>query len=89
MRAATKPGGVVAIGIVADRAEVDDHGRQRQALIESAMSALEAAGLISAAFSDFEVTYQRLSPAQVREERDGDTYTLTSTLVTWLAVRPG
>jgi len=42
-----------------------------------------------AAFSDFEVTYQRLSPAQVREERGEDTYTLTSTLVTWLAVRPG
>jgi hypothetical protein len=53
------------------------------------MSAPEAARLISAAFSDFEVTYQRFSPAQAREERDGGTYTLTSTLVTWLAVRPG
>ena len=89
MRAATKPGGVVAIGIVADRAEVDDRGRRRPALIESAMSAPEAARLISSAFSDFEVTYQRFSPAQVREERGEDTYTLTSTLVTWLAVRPG
>jgi tellurite methyltransferase len=87
MRAATKPGGVVAIGIVADRAEVDDHGRRRPALIESAMSAPEAARLISAAFSDFEVTYQRFSPAQVREERGEDTYTLTSTLITWLATR--
>jgi hypothetical protein len=89
MRAATKPGGVVAIGIVADRAEVDDRGRRRPALIESAVSAPEAARLISSAFSDFEVTYQRFSPAQVREERGEDTYTLTSTLVTWLAVRPG
>jgi tellurite methyltransferase len=88
VRAAIKPGGVVAIGIVADRVEVDDHGRKRPALLESAMSAAEATGLLVGAFSDFDVTYQRLGPAQVREERGEDTYTLTSTLVTWLATRP-
>ncbi len=88
VRAATKPGGVVAIGIVADRVEVGDHGRRRPALLESAMSAAEATGLLSGVFSDFDVTYQRLRPAQVREERREDTYTLTSTLVTWLATRP-
>lgn len=87
-RAAAKPGGVIAIGIVADRVEVDDRGRRRPALLESAMSAAEAAGLLATAFSDFDVTYQRLGPAQVREERGEDTYTLTSTLVAWLATRP-
>jgi trans-aconitate methyltransferase len=88
VRAATKPGGVVAIGIAADRVEVDDQGHRRPALLESAMSATEATALLSDAFSDFDVTYQRFSPAQVREERGEETYTLTSTLVSWLATRP-
>jgi tellurite methyltransferase len=88
VRAAVKPGGVVAIGVVADRVEIDDHGRRRAALLESAMSAAEATGLLTGAFSDFDVACQRLDPAQVREERGEDTYTLTSTLVTWLATRP-
>jgi SAM-dependent methyltransferase len=88
VRAATKPGGVVAIGIVADRVEVDDHGRRRPALLESAISTAEATGLLTGAFSNFDVSYQRLGRAQVREQRGEDTYTLTSTLVTWLATRP-
>jgi SAM-dependent methyltransferase len=89
VRAATRPGGVVAIGVVADRAEADDHGRRRPALLESAMSAAEATGLLSGVFGDFDVAYQRCRPAQVREQRGEDAYTLTSTLVTWLAARPG
>ena len=88
VRAATKPGGVVAIGIVADRVEIDDRGRQRAALIESAMSTQEATGLLSEVFSDFDVVYQRFTPARVREERGEDHYTLTSTVITWLATRP-
>jgi SAM-dependent methyltransferase len=88
VRAATKPGGVVAIGIVADRVEIDDNGRRRPALLESAMSSTEATALLTAAFGDFAVTYQRLDPAHIRENRGEDTYTLTSTLVTWLARRP-
>jgi tellurite methyltransferase len=88
VRAATKPGGVVAIGIVADRVEVDDHGRRRPALLESAISTVEATGLLTGAFSNFDVSYQRLGRAQVREQRGEDSYTLTSTLVTWLATRP-
>ncbi len=88
VRAATKPGGVVAIGIFADRVEVDDHGQRRPALLESAMSAAEAIGLLSGVFSDFDVAYQRSGPARVREQRGEDTYTLTSTLITWLATRP-
>ncbi len=55
--------------------------------IDTALSAAEATGLLSDAFSDFDVTYQRFSPAHVREERGEDAYTLTSTLITWLATR--
>jgi hypothetical protein len=76
------------MGIVADRVEVDNRGRRRPALLESAMSTPEATGLLSDVFSDFDVTYQRSSPAQVREDRGEATYTLTSTLITWLATRP-
>ena len=89
VRTATKPGGAVAIGIVADRVEVDDRGRWRPAMLESAMSTPEATGLLSDVFSGFDVTYQRFSPAQVREERGEHAYTLTSTLITWLATRTG
>jgi len=53
IRAATKPGGVVAIGIFADRAEIDNHGRRRPALLESAMSAAEATGLLAAELRAF------------------------------------
>jgi trans-aconitate methyltransferase len=88
VKAATRPGGVVAIGIVADRVEVDDQGRRRPALLESAMSAAQATGLLADEFCDFDVTCQQRGPAQVREDRGEDTYTLTSTLVTWLATRP-
>jgi SAM-dependent methyltransferase len=88
IRAAVKPGGVVAVGIVADRVEVDDRGRGRPALLESAMSAAAATGLLSGVFSGFDVTYQRSRPAQVREVRGEAAYTLASTLVTWLATRP-
>ena len=87
VRAATRPGGVVAIGVVADRVEVSNRGCKRPALLESAISTPEATGLLSGLFGDFDVTYQRSSPAQVREERGADTYTLASTLITWLAIR--
>lgn len=89
VRAATRPGGVVAIGVVADRVEVDDDGRRRPALLESAMSTAGATRLLSGVFSDFDVAYQRSGPAQVRERRGEGAYTLTSTLITWLAARPG
>lgn len=88
VRAAIKPGGVVAIGIIADRVEVDDRGDRRPALLESAMSTPEATGLLSDVFSDFNVVYQRFIPVRVREKRGEDDYTLTSTLITWLATRP-
>ena len=83
--AAVRPGGVVAIGIVADRIEIDSKGNRRPALIESAISSAAATELLSSAFGAFDVVYQKARPADVREDRQGERYTLASTLLTWLA----
>lgn len=88
VHAAVRPGGVVAIGIVADRIEIDSKGNPRPALIESAISAATATQLLSSAFGAFDVIYQKARPAGVREDRQGESYTLASTLLTWLATRP-
>jgi tellurite methyltransferase len=88
VHAAARPGGVVAIGIVADRSEIDSEGNHRPALLESAISTAAATELLSSAFEAFDVVYQRARPADVREDREGESYTLTSTLLTWLATRP-
>lgn len=89
VHAAVNPGGVVAIGVVADRFEIDARGNRRLALIESAISSAEADELLTSVFTDFEVDYRKALPADVRENRDGETYMLTSTLLTWLGTRPG
>jgi len=85
VKTALKPGGIIAIGIVADRVEIDCEGRRRPALLESAISAANAVELLSDTFHEFTVTYQDLRRAEVREQRGDDTYTLASTLVAWLA----
>jgi hypothetical protein len=88
VRSAVTPGGVVAVGIAADRFEIDARGKRRPALLESAISSTEAIGALSGTFTDFEVIYQEASPASVRESRGGESYTLAFTLVTWLGTRP-
>jgi tellurite methyltransferase len=88
VRAVVRPGGVVAIGIVADRLEIDSSGKRRPALLESAISAAAATELLSSAFGAFDVVYRDAHPADVREDRGDERYTLTSTLLTWVATRP-
>jgi len=88
IRAATTPGGVVTMGIVADRFEVRGDGTPRSALLESGLSASTAQTMLTGVFGDFVVDYVRCSPTAVEEERDGESYTLTATLVTFLAHRP-
>jgi tellurite methyltransferase len=88
VHAAVRPSGLVAIGIVADRIEIDSKGNHRPALLESAISTAAATELLSSAFRAFHVVYQKARPADVREDRDGESYTLASTLLTWLAKRP-
>jgi len=88
VRAAVRPGGVVAVGIAADRVEIDSKGNRRPALLESAISTATAIELLSSSFGAFDVVYQEARPASVQEDREGESYTLTSTLLTWLATRP-
>lgn len=89
IRVALRPSAWVALGIMADRAEVDREGRARPALLESAISSTEALELIGEAFAGFRVLHQQVRPTQVREQRGDDSYLLTSTLVTWIATADG
>lgn len=85
-RIATRPGGVVALGIIADRFEIRADGTRRPALLESDLSIDTARRLLDDVFVDFTVADSQLHPAEVEEERGGERYTLASTLLTWLAV---
>lgn len=87
IRAALAPGGVVALGIVADRYEIDERGLARPALLESGVTTAEVNELLVEAFGDLQVHRRTDSPAQIPEERDGETYTLASTLITWIGRR--
>lgn len=88
IRNALKPSGVVAIGIVADRHEIDPNGHRRTALLESSITAEQTRVLLAEAFSDLNVVYERSNPTHVKEQRGTQTYTLASTLVTWLGTKP-
>lgn len=87
IRAALNPEGVVAVGIIADRFEVREDGTSRGALLESGLSAATAGHLLEDVFDAFRVDYLRSTLAEVDEERDGEPYTLRSTLVTFLATK--
>jgi len=84
---ALRPGGVAAFGIVADRYEVDAAGERRPAFLESGITVQDAESLLADAFAGFEVIQERTHPASVVEERDGEEYTLSSTLLTWIGRR--
>lgn len=83
--AALNPGGVVALGIIADRFEIRGDGTRRPALLESELSIEAARELLGETFADLTVEQLHLRPADVREERDGESYTLAATLLTFLA----
>lgn len=80
MRSALVPGGVVALGIVADRYEVDTSGSRRPALLESGISVTEVNDLLSDSFAGFEVIGRDARRAAVREQRDGEEYLMSLTL---------
>jgi tellurite methyltransferase len=89
MVAATAPGGVHVLGVLADRREVLADGTVRAAAVEAPLSSTEALGLLDDAYAGWEVLRRTTKPSVVREERDGVTYGLSSTLVHLLARRPG
>lgn len=89
IRAAVVPGGVVALGVVADRVEIAPDGSRRAALVESGLTAAATRMMLEDVFGDFTVERVRCEPTEVAEERDGESYTLASTLLTWTGVRPG
>lgn len=87
VRTALRPDGIVALGIVADRWEVDADGSRRPALLESGITVADVDDLLAASFEDFEVLGGGTQPAQVVEHRGDDEYLLSSTLVTWIGRR--
>ncbi|HWV50728.1 MAG TPA: class I SAM-dependent methyltransferase [Microbacterium sp.] len=87
-RSALRPRGVVALGIVADRSEIDGAGFRRPALIESGLTSNDVEELLSGTFPGFDVISRTARPAHVVERRDAEDYTLSSTLVTWIGVKP-
>ncbi|MCL2514851.1 MAG: class I SAM-dependent methyltransferase [Microbacteriaceae bacterium] len=84
---ALSPGGVVAIGIIADRRELAADGKARPALIESGITSEDADALLLRAFSGLEVVKHSRSSAQVTESRSGEDYVLSSTLAAFIARR--
>jgi len=86
--AATVGGGVVAVGVVADRREIHPGGSLRPALLESGITAAATRDLLCDAFKDFTIDDLHERPAEVVEERNGCRYVLASTLITFLARRP-
>lgn len=89
MVAATAPGGLHVLGILADRREVLADGTVRPAAVESPLSSAATLDLLDDAYAGWEVLRRSTKPSVVREERDGVTYGLSSTLVHLLARRPG
>lgn len=88
IRGAMRPGGVVALGIIADRVEIRSDGSRRPALLESDLSIDTSREMLADVFADFTVADVQLRPAEVEEERDGEHYTLASTLFDWVGVAP-
>lgn len=88
VRTALRPGGVVAIGVVADRVEVDRSGTGRPALLESQITTADARALLATTFDGFTLLDDSSRPTEVREQRGADAYTLSSTLTTWIATKP-
>jgi hypothetical protein len=87
-RAATIPGGVNLIGIVADREEVSSSGARRAALIELSLSGEQALSVLRRCFTGWEIHVDETNPAAVTEERNGAQHELRSTLIKFVAQAP-
>jgi hypothetical protein len=87
-RAATIPGGVNVIGIVANREEVSSSGARRAALIELPLSGEQALSVLRRCFTGWEIHVDETIPAAVTEGRNGVLHELRSTLIKFVAQAP-
>jgi len=87
-RAATIPGGVNVIGIVADREEVSASGARRAALIELPLSGEQALSVLRRCFTGWEIHVDETIPCAVTEGRNGALHELRSTLIKFVAQAP-
>jgi tellurite methyltransferase len=83
--AALNPGGVVAIGVIADRYEIASDGARRPALLESALTCAEAEAALQEAFGRSTVIRNTRTHVEATESRDGHDYRLASTLLSFMA----
>jgi len=77
-RAATIPGGVNVIGIVADRVEVSSSGARRAAVIELPLSGGQALSVLRLCFAGWEIHVDETIPAAVTERRNSELHELRS-----------
>jgi len=87
-RAATIPGGVNVIGIVADREEVSSSDVRQAALIELPLGGGQALSVLRRCFTGWEIHVDEAIPAAVTEVRNGALHELRSTLVKFVAQAP-
>ena len=86
--AATAPGGVIALGIFADRIEELADGTIRPALVELELESTTVPSRLNEVFSSWIVEYAHTGAEHVPEERDGIPYKLESTLIQVIGRRP-
>jgi len=87
-RAATIPGGVNVIGIVANREEVSSSGGRQAALIELPLSGGQALSVLRRCFTGWEIHVDEAIPCAVTEERNDSQHELRSTLIKFVAAAP-
>ncbi len=86
--AATAPGGLIALGIFADRIEQLADGTVRQALVEFELDSATVHTMLDEVFPSWVVEYAHTGAEHVSEERDGIPYELKSTLIQFIGRRP-
>ena len=87
-RAATIPGGVNVIGIIADREEVSSSGARRAAVTELPLSGEQALSVLRWCFTGWEMHVDETIPAAAAERRNGAQHELRSTLIKFVAQTP-
>ena len=84
-RDATRPGGIVSFGIMADRAEVASDGSVTAGLVESDLTVEQAHKYLSTVFTDWVVIRSETLTTLTGEQRDGTEYELRGSLVIFTA----